>query len=81
MCVQMCVFVTANWCLCCSRVRVHRLMGVCVCVWENVFDALCISAMTGATVVLCFKLLVCLARCFVWLRNGVNRGKGKQPGG
>lgn len=79
MCVQMCVFVRVNWCLCCSRVRVRRLMDVCV--WENVFDALCISAMTGATVVLCFKLLVCLARCFVWLRNGVNRGKGKQPGG
>lgn len=28
----------------------------------NVFDAYCISALTGATVVLCFKLLVCLAR-------------------
>ena len=48
---------------------------------QNVFDADCISALTGATVVLCFKPLVCLARCFVWLRNGVNRGRGKQPGG
>lgn len=50
-------------------------------VCANVFDAYCISALTGATVVLCFKLLVCLAHCFVWLRNGVNRGRGKQPGG
>lgn len=54
---------------------------VCVCVCKRVFDAYCISTLTGATVVLCFKLLVCLACCFVWLRNGVNRGRGKQPGG
>lgn len=52
-----------------------------VCVHVNVSDAYCISTLTGATVVLCFKLLVCLERCFVWLRNGVNRGRAKQPGG
>lgn len=32
-----------------------------------------IRVLTGVTVVLCFKRLVCLARRLLWLRNAVNR--------
>lgn len=57
--------------------RTHKPIRVSA----NVFDAYCILALTGATVVLCFKLLVCLACRFVWLSNGVNRRREEQPGG
>lgn len=36
-CANVCVFVRVNWCLCYSRVRVRRLMDVCVCVGKCVW--------------------------------------------
>lgn len=57
-----------------GRVRKYSRLYVQKCLMSTILT------LTGTTAAVCFKLLVCLARCTMWLRDGEST-RGEQPEG